>query len=121
MNKSGFTLVELIVTIGLMVLLGLVIVSNLSSNLTKEQDKQYELFKSTLENAACTYIELSTNKSLKNTCKSSGCNVSIGDLYDNQLIQDEDLKNPKTDEGINLTKVIKITYVDGVKTCVYQE
>ena len=55
-KNKGFTLVELIVTIGLICVLGAVIVTNMASNLTEKQDEQYENFKKTLENAACMYL-----------------------------------------------------------------
>lgn len=120
--KKGFTLIEIIITIGLIALIGTVIVSNLSATYTKNQDEQYENFKKTLENAACTYIDLNMNKTLKKNCQNSGsCSVTVGSLLSEGLIEDSDLKNPKTNEQISESKDIKITYSNKVKSCTYEE
>jgi len=89
--KKGFTMIELIITIGLITILGLVIVMNMGSNLSKNQEKQYEEFKHTLENAACVYIDLNVAKNLKNTCKTNKtCQVSVSNLLSNGLIEEQD-------------------------------
>ena len=120
--KKGFTLIELIITIGLIALVGTVIVSNLSSTYTKQQEQQYENFKNTLENAACTYINLNVGASIKNTCRSTGsCNVTAKMLLEEGLVTEEDLKNPKTQTAIPNTTNIQITYQDGTTTCTYPD
>lgn len=120
--KKGFTLVELIITIGLITILGAVIVANMSSTFTKEQEKQYEEFKNTLEKAACTYIELDVGKSIKNACKTSGsCSVSLSKLLTEGLIEEKDLLNPKTEESTSTSKTVGISYSGGKKTCTYNE
>ncbi len=120
--KKGFTLIEIIITIGLIALIGTVIVSNLSATYTKEQDEQYENFKKTLENAACTYIDLNMNKTLKQSCQSSGsCTVLVDDILKEGLIEDNDLKDPQTNQMISTSKRILITYENKVKKCTYEE
>ncbi len=121
--KKGFTIVELIITIGLITLIGTVIVSNISSNLLREQEKQYEAFKKTLETAACVYIDRNVAKSIKATCKANRtCSIPVNDLLTNGLIEESDLKEPLSGQSIPNTKLIVITYdTEGIKKCTYQE
>lgn len=120
--KNGFTMVELIITIGLITILGLVIVMNMGSNLSSKQEAQYEEFKHTLENAACVYIDLSVAKTLKQNCKTSGsCQVAVSSLLSQGLIEESDLKDPTSGESIPNNKNIKITYTNGKKECKYVE
>ena len=87
MNKKGFTLVELVITIALLGVLGMVIVSNMSGILNKEQDKQYDLFKATLSKAACSYIHLNAGKTLRSTCITRGkCDVAVTVLLNKVLL-----------------------------------
>ncbi len=116
--KKGFTLIEIIVTIGLIAIFGYVLVSNISSVFNNEQDKQYEQFVERLETAACTYIDLDVAASKKATCKSTGsCTVMIHSILTQGLITDEDLVNPNTKERISTSKTVTIQYINGVKTC----
>ena len=120
--KKGFTLIEIIITIGLIAIIGTVIVSNLSVSYTKQQEKQYENFKDTLEKAACTFIDLNMNANLKKTCQSNGnCTVTVQNLLKEGLIEDEDLTNPKTQSRISSTALVQIYYENGITTCTYQE
>ena len=121
MKKNGFTLIELIATIGLMVLMGFIVVNNLSSIFSQREDEDIADFKQMLEDAACTYIELSdpSIKQKKETSKKSGCNVSTNVLISNGLLG-EDLKNPMTGKKITGSELIKIRYVNLEKTCIYE-
>jgi len=120
--KRGFTLVELIITIGLLGIIGLVIVSNMTGTLTEQQDKQYELFKKTLEDAACVYYDLHYTSSQKRDCREGHCTpVRMSRLLEAGLIDETDLENPKTKTKIANTKTVLITITDGIKTCTYNE
>ena len=55
-NKKGFTLIELITTIGLMILVGLVIVTNMSGILSKQNDEEYENFKKKIQALSCIFF-----------------------------------------------------------------
>lgn len=122
MEKNGFTLIELIVTIGLMVLMGILIASNLSSVFSHQEDENFNEFKGRLEDAACIYIDLSDPeiKAKKSSCKQSACYVNTYTLILNGLL-DEDEKNPNTNTTITGSERIKIEYIDGEKTCTYEE
>ena len=118
MNKKGFTLVELVVTIALLGILGTVIVSNMSGILNKEQDKQYDLFKNTLTKAGCSYIHLNAGKTVRSTCVTKGkCSVAVKVLLEQGLISDDDLIDPRNQEQISLNTNIEITYQNNEFTC----
>lgn len=119
--KKGFTLIELIVTMGLISLVGIVIVGNMTGLFSKEQDKQYEQFKETLENAACTYLDLNIGKSLLTTCQNNGSvEVPISLILGQGLIEESNLINPKNKAQIESTKNIHVSCQEGVKTCSFE-
>ena len=122
-KKNGFTLIELIITIGIMVLMGIIIANNLTSLFSRREDENISDFEKTLEEAACIYIDLSDPeiKEKKTTCKTEGCSVNVGVLIENGLL-DENLQNPLTKRKIKDDKLdrITITYPDGEKTCTYE-
>lgn len=120
-KKNGFTLIELVATIALMVLMGVIIANNLNSLFSSREEEDVTDFKELLESAACTYIDLSDPqiKLKKETCKTSGCTVTTSVLITNSLL-DEDMKNPLTGAKITGSEVIKISYPNGEKTCVYE-
>lgn len=119
-EKNGFTLIELLATISLMVLAGVVIVNNLSSLFSRQEDNNVEAFETLLEDAACTYIELSdpTIKEKKAECKESGCTILTSDLILNGLLE-EDYENPVTNASITGLEKIQISYENGEKKCEY--
>lgn len=122
-EKNGFTLIELIITIGIMILMGVIIANNLTSIFNKREDENISDFAKTLEEAACIYIDLSDPeiKAKKSLCKSEGCSINVGVLIENGLL-DENLQNPLTKRKIMEEKLdrITITYPNGEKTCVYE-
>ena len=61
-NNKGFKLIEIIVTIGIMALIGIVIATNMTGLLSEQNDEDYENFKRTLENSACIYVEFKRSK-----------------------------------------------------------
>lgn len=100
MNKKGFTLTEIIVVIGLLAVIGVVIAVNLTNILGQEEDNNYQEFVKTVENAACSYIELSTNITTKSNCKSSGgCSIKVDDIIKTGLLS-KDLENPQDNDLI---------------------
>lgn len=117
--KKGFTLIELIITIGLLAVIGTVISTNILGTLDKQQENTYNNFKETLENAACTYVE--SNEYIKNNdrcSKSNGCTVTISKLLDKGLIEDNDLINPKTQKKlVAASSTIEVSYHENQKKC----
>ena len=119
-NNKGFTLIELIATIGIMILIGIVIVNNMSGLLSEQNDAEYNNFKKNLEESACIYVETKWEVDERSNCKrNNNCSISIDNLITSGLI-DEDLKDPTTEEYIreNQEKYkIDVRWVDNVKTC----
>ncbi len=114
--KKGFTLVELIATIAIMALIGLVISTNMLGMFSKEEDRDLESFKERIEEAACMYAELDENK--HSLCE-SGCTISINELINKGYIE-ENLKDPSTGEKIkdNTSKYnVTLSWSNNEKIC----
>lgn len=99
MNKKGFTLVEIIVTIGLLALLGVGIGVSLTKVLKNQDENSYETFIEKVKSASTLYI--SNNSKLINDLESNKgyILITINDLISNGYLR-EDLTNPKTGEKI---------------------
>jgi len=116
MKNKGFTLIELIITIALMALVGIVISTNMVGLFSNEEDTEYENFIKEIEDAACVYIETTGTKT---TCRqNNGCKVTTNELISKGYI-DEDLKDPTTNELVkgNDNYSVNITWVNNEKTC----
>ena len=130
MNNKGLTMIELIVTIGLITLIGIVISTNMLGILSNEEDNEYESFVREIEEAACMYIETANDSTgtylnARIACMNSynnsgvrGCNVSINKLVEAGYLED-DLVDPSTGELIEGTKSVIISWEDDVKHCYY--
>lgn len=122
--KKGFTLIELIVVVGLIGIIGLIITANLTGAFSNQQDEQYAFFEETLENAACTYIDRREAELKKADClEKKSCTVNLQTLLKFGLIVDSDLVNPKTGSKVSTsTNSVTIVYdSEGVKKCCYNE
>ena len=127
MKKKGFTLIELIITIGVMVLVGLVIVTNMTGLFSKNEDQDYENFRKKIENAACIYAEKDVWKENKNKCKNhtsgANCVITITTLIKAGLIE-ESLKDPNTGNYVKDNSKYDVTVSwasDGEKKCTLKE
>ena len=124
MNKKGFTLIELIITIGIMVMIGLVIVTNMTGLFSKNEDVDYENFKKKIEDAACIYSERAEWRTKRDSCKqgtSTDCTITTDMLIAGGLIE-ESLKDPRKGQYVknNAEYNVKISWVDGEKQCKMQ-
>lgn len=119
MNKNGFTLIELIVTIGIMALIGLVIGTNMLGMFSKEEDKEYETFKKRIEEAACMYVDMKKDSGYRQQCMSGDCTpITIKELINAGYIE-EDLKDPNTGKNVDGNKKVTVNYSDNEKKCRY--
>ena len=120
MKNKGFTLIELIVTIAIMALIGVVISTNMLGLFSNEEDKKYEEFLSQIEEAACIYVETAWSDSTRTNCRSTNnCTVTINQLILKGYISD-DLKDPST--GLMVTNnpdeyKVTVSWINNVKTC----
>ncbi len=112
MNKKGFTLIELMATIGILTLMSLVIGANIVSILRSTEKSNDDALKEQLENAACVYVDSSLCSDKYNNC-STRSSIEISDLIDSGLIEET-----KTIKELT-NKFIKVTRADGEKKCEY--
>lgn len=105
MNKKGFTLIELIVTIALIGFVGIVLSINVIKIVNDQNKKNEEQAKMLVEEAACAYAVLSTSH-----CE-SGCIVSGQTLINEGLI-DEEIN------GVTISLYsVNVSYINGERVC----
>jgi len=116
MNNKGFTLIELIAAITIMIIISVIVTVNLSKISDNNEEKRYSEFKQQVADAACIYIDLSKNRSYKEGCYNN-CTVNVNDLISEGMVS-SDLINPKTDEPIDSSLTVSVVWDnDGVKSC----
>ena len=93
-NKKGFTLVEILVSIGLLALLGSVIAISLNRVFKDNNIKNYDEYVEKIKSAAMLYVN-NTVDILNDLNDSSFKIITIGDLVDNGYLNDN-LVNPNT-------------------------
>ena len=136
MNRKGFTLIELIVAIGLLAILGTMIASNMLGVQSRQMQSNYESYKEQIAEAACLLIDskyvetkvvfkrLTDDKKLENPvsskseCLNNICYTKTSYLIDNGFL-DKDLENPVTGISVTNNEFVEIKYVNGVKNCTY--
>lgn len=92
-DNKGFTLIELIVTIGILAMLSLVVGMSITNMIEKQNERNYNEFVKEVEDAACVYAEkLDRCKSLTN------CSITFEELLAEGLI-DKDLINLDVDKN----------------------
>ena len=105
MKKNGFTLIEMIASVVLIALLGTVILVNMTGIKSDEDQKSASKFQLSVEEAACTYIDMSANAAYREECKknTSGCKIKLSVLIGQGALfasgensNDPDLRNSKT-------------------------
>lgn len=109
-NKKGFTLVELIVAIALVISITVIAIISINSISKKNKEEAYELVKKQIENAAEEYFN--TNEYLFEgmTDKAEGY-ISVGRLVEEGLLNT--VTDPRTGEKIAECSLVKVTKEDG--------
>ena len=100
MQKNGFTLVEMMTVIIIMVLLGLIAVFSISGIVKTSTDKLYQLQINSILDASRTYAVKNSNTLSDNN------EITLCDLKRSSLL--DDVKNPKTDEPFDDGLIVKI-------------
>ncbi len=140
MNNKGFTLVELIITIALLAMLFSLIATNMVGLQGRQMENNYKNYKLEIESAAClfidskdaamdgaiasdadftTFVEKGTALDNKNECiRIEACYIKTKTLIDNGYLN-KDLKDPTTNADVTNNEVVRISYLNGEKSCVY--
>lgn len=106
MNKKGFTLVELMATIGLLAIMSLVIGVNITSILKSTKQREENFNKEQIEKAACVYY------SSEELNPSGSKEIFVKNLIESGLL-DETYRN----ENGKIT----VTVNDDEKKCIYNK
>ncbi len=123
MKKNGFTLVEIIVTLGIMALIGVVIAGNFSGLFSEQEDKDYEAFVKQIEDSACMYVETAFTANEKSNCRKNTCTITVDKLVGRGYL-DEELVDPSTGDKVmeNQSKYkVTVSWPNNVKTCKMNE
>ncbi len=112
MNKKGFTLIELLSTIAIMGLIATMTSINVINILQNKKEINTQNKNSLISTAACVYIELEKNASLKETCLTSSCNISTDILIEEGLLAEDVVTEPK---------IVQIYKENNHKICVVKD
>src|SRR5574344_1729240 len=100
MNSKGFTLVELLVTITLLIVAGTIIAMNMAGISGNNNSAQYKKLIGNLETAGCSFMDLQSNITRRSNCKASssnsGCKITLDELINSGLVDKETI-DPTTD------------------------
>ena len=112
MNKKAFTLVELLGTIVILGIIGMITTPVIQSTIDKNNTKLCYDQRESFIKAAKNYIASNPFKNLKEEAT-----ITIGELIDKGYIEDSELKNPKGDSSNpNFSKNSKVIIkYDGTK------
>lgn len=106
MKKNGFTLVELIATLGLIAILATIILINMTGIKSNQDEVSTSRFKSTVEEAACSYVDLTDFSDCRGKCMES-CHSA-----DEECIVSDDEDNICNKCKISLKTLIDRNMVD---------
>ena len=107
-NKKGFTLVEILVSIGLLALLGSVIAISLNRVFKDNNKKHYNEYVEKIKSSAMLFVN-NTVDIINDLNDNSFKIITIGDLIDNGYVNDS-LVNPNTDEKVGKEEKIQVSY-----------
>ena len=108
MQKNGFTLIEITVTVLLLAILTVFIVPKMNSIISKNKDKACNSIITSIEEAAKNYTYLNTYVVDNAITNNYYFEITLLDLQKEGLLKVE-LENPYTNENIPNTNKVKIT------------
>ena len=107
-SKKGFTLVEILVSIGLLALLGSVIAISLNRVFKDNNIKNYNEYVEKIKSSAMLFVN-NTVDIINDLNDSSFKIITIGNLTDNGYLKDN-IINPNTGETVDKNEKIKVSY-----------
>lgn len=99
MNQKGFTLVEIIVTIGLLALIGVGIGFSLNKVFKNQEENSYEIFIEKIKSSSLLYSSNSSTIMNDLEFNNGYILISMDDLIKGGYVRDN-LKNPNTNENL---------------------
>lgn len=108
MNKKGFTLVELLAVMVILIALSLVVVPGIFTMIKKAKDNSYEVIIGTIENSARLYVNRNREDVESYLDFYNYYSMTLNDLKDNKLIK-KGIRNPRTDEVLDYNKKVIVT------------
>ncbi len=119
-NKKGFTLIEIIITLAIVVTITTVAVGSYIGISGQKKKEEWKLVKEQIETAAEQYF--SSNKYLyENISNNNTVNsyISVGELVNKDYLNK--VVNPITNRQLSYCDIVKVTYNDGKYNGEYQE
>ena len=108
-NKKGFTLIELVIAIGLLSLFAVTIGITLTKNIKSQKTRELKEYNEKLVSSSNLYVS-NNNKILNDLSTVKGfVFITIGDLISNGYLSENTI-NPTTNEKVDKNTKIKISY-----------
>ena len=107
-DKRGFTLVELIIVIGLLTVIAGMFVMNMIKTQGNQKEEEKEDLVAQIVSAATTYVSINPEE-VKNLYEGYGyVDIPVGHMRDAGLLS-EDLKDPDTGKKVSDDEVVRVT------------
>lgn len=117
-NKKGFTLIEIIITLGLILLITGVAIGSFVGISKQKKKEEWALVKGQIETAAEQYF--SSNKYLFEDIKeNSTAYITVGELVEKSYLNN--VSNPETGEKLSYCNQVQVTYEAGKYTGKYED
>lgn len=119
MKRKGFTLIELIISIVLLAVIGLIVVLSMTNVENNNKEKEYKKYVAAITSAASTYGNLYPEQFQELYVNKAYLFITIEDLISSGLLS-EDLTNPYTNKAVDPKEKIRADLdADGVITYTY--
>ncbi len=112
-NTKGFTLIELIGVIILLAAVALITMPIINNTIKNTKEKAYSEQIDTIIKAAKRYV---TEVGVKSEGE---FNISIGELVENNLLEDDTIKDPRDDSDMFSTLTVRVKYDSDTKSYLY--
>lgn len=111
-TKKGFTLVELIIVIGLLTVIGGMFIMNMIKSQSGQKEEEQKDLVAQIVSAATTYVAINPEE-VKNLYEGYGyVDIPIGHIRDAGLLN-EKLTNPETGKNVSDDEVVRVTLTLG--------
>ena len=98
MNKKGFTLVELLAVLVILLTILLIAIPSITSSVERNKENALKKKHDLIEAATESYVNLYKNDFNYNSFISGSCKIYISKLKEKGLLTEEDLKNINNEE-----------------------